>query len=224
MQDAVSSTDTLQLPSVPPGVPTYLQTPQQRAQACNERAVTMWVRTWYGNDEVGREQADEEYENLCDHVGEHASEFIRGNWAFEDDEQLLADPIGAPTVKGVTPPYVQVLFGCYPNSLEGGGGIRERQKSYIQSGLGVGKQHFMMVVADKRACQTGAVLLLGIDDFGRMTPERLRVKPGDVHSFCANWDDGQRLDENFRDEDDRELERDWLLGDDAWESPFIRVN
>ena len=66
----------------------------------------------------------------------------------------------------------------------------------------------MMVVADKRACQTGAVLLIGINDFGQMTAGRLRVKPDVVHNFCANWDDGQRLDENFREGEEGEV--DWL--------------
>jgi hypothetical protein len=119
------------------------------------------------------------------------------------------------------PTYVQALFGCYPDVPEGGGGLRTGYAEYIQSGQGVGKQHFMMVVADKRACETGAVLLLPINDFGNITPERLRVEPGAVHSFCANWDDGQRIDENFREREEGEV--DWLLGDDAWTSPFITV-
>lgn len=209
------------MPINPSGAPENLQTPQQRAETYNERPVTAWVRTWYGDGTVNREQADEEYENLCNHVGQFHQEFIRGNWAFEDHEELFADRIGAPTVTGVTPDYILSFFGCYPNVLEGGGGLRSRDESYIHSGQGVSKQHFMIVVADKRACQTGAVLLLGIDDFGKMTPGRLRVKPGHVHSFCVNWDDGQSLDENFRPGEEGEV--DWHLGEDAWTSPFIRV-
>lgn len=78
-----------------------------------------------------------------------------------------------------------------------------------------------MVVADKRACQTGAVLSIGINDFGQMVPERLRVKPGDVHSFCVVWDDGQRLDENFREGEEGVV--DWHLGNNPWISPFVRL-
>ncbi|KAG4438664.1 hypothetical protein IFR05_005845 [Cadophora sp. M221] len=196
----------------------------QRAQECNEHPNTLWVRTWYGNDGIRREKVDEEYKKLCQHTEESAnrgSQFIRGNWVFEDHEQLLSDPIGVPTETGVTPPYVRALLELYPNILERGGGLNVKREEYIQSGEGRGKQHLMMVVVDKRACQTGAVLLIGVNDFGRMVPGRLRVKPGDVHSFCVNWDDGQRLDENFREGEEGEM--DWYLGDDPWISLFVRL-
>ncbi|KAH7348392.1 hypothetical protein BKA65DRAFT_536441 [Rhexocercosporidium sp. MPI-PUGE-AT-0058] len=142
LQDAVWSTGAVQLPTVPPGVPEYLQTPQQRAQVYNERPNTMWVRSWYGNDKVSREMADKEYVKLCKHTEDppnHGSHFIRGNWAFEDHESLLSDLGGAPTEAGVTPAYVQALLELYPDVLEGGGGLRPKNEAYIQSGQEVGK-------------------------------------------------------------------------------------
>ncbi|KAH7419563.1 hypothetical protein BKA64DRAFT_651127 [Cadophora sp. MPI-SDFR-AT-0126] len=165
--------------------------------------------------------SDEGYRKVCEHTAEHTGEFIRGNFAFEDHEGLLADRIAASTVTGVTPPYVQRIFEMYPDILETGGGLRKGDETYILGGQGVRKQRLMLVVIDKRACRTGAVLLLGIDDFGQMVPQRLRVKPGDVHQLCANWEDGQRLDENFCEGEDGEV--DWFLGESAWISPFTRL-
>ncbi|PVH80056.1 hypothetical protein DL98DRAFT_515752 [Cadophora sp. DSE1049] len=123
---------------------------------------------------------------------------------------------------GITPPYVQTIFEMYSDILETGGGLRSGDEAYILGGLGVRKQHLMLVVVDKRACQTGTVLLLGIDDFAQIVPQRLRVKPGDVQQFCANWEDGQRLDENFREGEEGEV--DWFLGEGAWKSPSARVS
>ncbi|KAH6712520.1 hypothetical protein BKA61DRAFT_676332 [Leptodontidium sp. MPI-SDFR-AT-0119] len=109
LREAVWSTATVQFPHVPAGVPEHLQMPQQRAQSCNEHLITIWVRTLYGNDEASWEKADKDYRKLCDHTEElanYGSQFIRGNWAFEDHEQLLSDPVDVATETGITPPYV----------------------------------------------------------------------------------------------------------------------
>ncbi|RDL39247.1 uncharacterized protein BP5553_03587 [Venustampulla echinocandica] len=220
MQEAVWSSGEVKLPEVPTGVPKNLQTPQQRAETGNESTSVMWVRTWYGDKDIERGQADAAYAKLCQHVGEDDEQFIKGNWAFENDERL-ADNIVAPTATGVTPSYVQELFNRYPDVLEGGGGLRGNVVEYIESGRMAGKQHFMMIIADKRACETGAVLLLAIDDFGKMMPQRLRVKAGAVHISNNNWMDGQGLNENFL--EGEEGEQDYFLGDDAWTSPSFRI-
>lgn len=125
-------------------------------------------------------------------MDEYASEWIYGNWAFEDYEPLFPDPLGLPAQTGETPPYVLSLLKPYPDFIEGGC-IDARNGTYIRSVKGVGRQKFMVTVADKRACQTGAVLLIGFNDFAQMVPQRLRVKAGNIDTFCATWHNEQGL-------------------------------
>jgi len=200
--------------SVPPAIPKHLQTPQQRWEATTLMLPTMWIRTWFGNENVTRAEADAAYFKLCEHVDTEKSDFIDGNWAFEDDEEFM-DVSGAPTTAGVTPKYVNALFRRYPDVVDPGGRPTERDRRLIEEGVLVGVQRILMIVADKIACETGAVLLIGINDFGGMLPKRLRVKPDDVSYFTATWENnGQDLDESFSEGDTGELV--WYEGDDAW--------
>jgi hypothetical protein len=175
----------------------------------------MWVRTWFGNTDASRDEADAAYAKLCKHVDDDESEFLDGNWAFEDDEEFM-DTIGAPTVTGVTPQYVKSLLKRYPDALERAGGPTESEREFITAEGGQVGQRLLMMVADKIACETGAVLLLGIDEYGEMMPQRLRIRADDVIIHTGNWEDGQAIEECFHEGQKGELH--YYEGEDAWVS------
>ena len=117
--------NTLQLPDYPPSVPTNLQTAAQR---CGGPNGIWWMRTWYGNDDVSKQEADDSYAKLCKHVTYFNEEVELESWTMED-EDLFADRVSGPTVTGVTPFYVQDVFNQYPNLIDHGE-ISERELEF----------------------------------------------------------------------------------------------
>ncbi|CAG8954814.1 hypothetical protein HYFRA_00004740 [Hymenoscyphus fraxineus] len=201
-------------PTIPPGIPQHFQTPQQRAELLIVEPMMMWVRTWFGNEKTTRDEADGTYKKLCKHADGFGAGFIEGNFAFEDDLEF-EDRTGGPTGTGITPSYVLALLKRYPDVIDGYHGPSEKSIAYIEEGNMVGKQKGLMMVADKIACETGAVLLIGINDFGEMLPKRLRIKADDVVVFHANWTNQyQDLEENGEEGEVGELC--CYDGDDAW--------
>ncbi|EPE29152.1 hypothetical protein GLAREA_00312 [Glarea lozoyensis ATCC 20868] len=216
----------LRTPDALDGIPRDLQTKYQRAVLMDRRPRLIWVRTWFGNGTVTREEADTAYGKLCAHCDDDKSEFIDGDGAFEDDESL-ADRVGARTTTGVTPPYVFQILKRYPDFMYSPSDAKDVR--IVESGKYVGQQKLLFLVADKRACKLGEMLLLGVDEFGEMMPGRLRVKAGDVIVSVGNWFDGQALDENFREGEEGEQECNldgggWDLGyDNGTSIPVAKV-
>ena len=92
----------------------------------------------------------------------------------------------------------------------------------IHAGDRAKHQCLMVMVADRRACETGVVLLLGINEYGEMIPQRLRIAAARVWDFYCCWFNGQGIDENCDENEEGEI--DYLLGEDGWESIIFERN
>lgn len=99
-------------------MPRDLLSPLHR-QALGWGGSLFWIRTWFGNEEVRKEDADAAYARLCGVVTEvSGQEFLDRPTVFED-EGRFADRSGeSETHTGATPPYVLEAFCDYPDILE----------------------------------------------------------------------------------------------------------
>lgn len=123
-------------------------------------------------------------------------EFIDRPWVFED-EGRFADRSGeSETYAGVTPPYVLEAFCDYPDRLEAGlidGKVLEEVRYFDENPEEEPAECWLVVVADREACEEGTVLFMEIDGFGEMLPGRLRVPPRDVATRIYCYINGQHL-------------------------------
>ncbi|KAF2473702.1 uncharacterized protein BDR25DRAFT_281634 [Lindgomyces ingoldianus] len=175
-----------------------------------------WVRTWYGSEKaaasmsrsggeateaaqtetVSRATADADYRRLWrraffddpddpdeafdDHRAWHRS-FI-----FDDDPaaygviQRSADEDVAPT--GSTPDFiVNVLMHC-PDQLIGLSGGHDL--SHVDEDH---DQNLLVMIADRKACESGWVLQIGLNNRGEVLPGRVRSKASQTSTENANW-------------------------------------
>lgn len=86
----------------------------------------------------------------------------------------------------------------------------EEELPYVEK-----SQSLMVCVADRKACEDGLVLFLGINHRGQVLPFRLRDKASKVGLYEANWMDGQALHENASDPD-KDVEYQMCKSDDGW--------
>lgn len=176
-------------------MPQDLLTPLHR-QALSWGSSLFWIRTWFGNEEVSREDADSAYARLCDVVMEAGEEFVDRLWVFEDESRFADRSGDSETHTGVTPPSVLEAFCDYPDRLEAGQvDWKELEEiQYLDENPEVeSKERWLVVVADREACVKGTVLFLEIDEFGEMLPGRLRVPPRDVVSRINSYINGYHL-------------------------------
>lgn len=181
---------------IPMAVPQDLLSPVHR-QALGCGSNLFWIRTWYGNEEVSKEDADHAYARLCEVIMEEdALEFVDRPWVFED-ESRFADRSGESlTYTGVTPPYVLEAFYDYPDRLETSllGKKELDDLQYLDENPDEEPAEcWLVAVADREACEEGTVLFLEVDEFGEMLPGRLRVPPRDVVTRINSYINGQHL-------------------------------
>lgn len=145
---------------------------------------------------MSREDADRAYARLCEVVMEDALEFIDRPWVFED-ESRFADRSGESlTFTGVTPPYVLEAFCDYPDRLEASMLSKKEldDMHYLNENPDEERaERWLVVVADREACEEGTVLFLEVDEFGEMLPGRLRIPPRDVLTRIGCYINGQHL-------------------------------
>ena len=164
-----------------------------------EASGLFWIRTWFGNEDVSREEADSAYARLCDVVMEEiqvGDEIIERPWLFED-ESRFADRSGkSETYTGVIPSYVLEAFCDYPDRLESSVVTTEELEriSYLdENPQEEQEEYWLVVVADREACEQGTVLFMEVGQFGAMLSGRLRVPPRDVVSRINCYRNGQTL-------------------------------
>jgi hypothetical protein len=106
------------LAEVPQAVPQDLLSPVHR-QALRWGSSLFWIRTWYGNEEVSRDDADRAYVRFCEVVMEEdALDFVDRPWVFEDESRFGDRSGESLTYTGVTHPYVLEASYDYPDRLE----------------------------------------------------------------------------------------------------------
>ncbi|KFY39466.1 hypothetical protein V495_05926 [Pseudogymnoascus sp. VKM F-4514 (FW-929)] len=185
------------LAELPQGVPRDLLSPLHR-QALGWGAGLFWIRTWFGNEEVRKEDADAAYARLCGVVTEEVSgqEFLDRPTVFEDEGRFADRSGGSGTHTGATQPYVLEAFCDYPDILERRlvDGKELEEVRYLDENPEEEEiECWLVVVADREACEEGTVLFMEIDGFGEMMPGRLRVPPRDVVTRINCYINGQHL-------------------------------
>ncbi|KAI9042649.1 uncharacterized protein KD926_005255 [Aspergillus affinis] len=165
------------------------------------------IRTWYGGLDQPRLEA-------C-----VTKEFI-----YEDRNELARASNGPDIEAGVAlgtpgsmPGYlVAVMMHC-PELFEGcsddewrhfSGEEREEEESRTS-------QVAMVLVADRKACEEGWVLLLALNHRGQVLPFRVRERASEAAQHVVNWAEGQPLVEmTWKEDDEGEFN---FTGGDGWD-------
>ncbi|KAH8428568.1 uncharacterized protein LDX57_006264 [Aspergillus melleus] len=212
--------------SYPPDIPQTLLTETDRSIS-TILATALWIRTWFGGpDQSSQEAADAAYQRLRERVtGLEACmtpEFIY------DERDELAQVSNGPDIEAGTalgtpwsiPGYLVAAMMHCPELFEGcsDGGWRhfsgeEREEEENESRT---SQVAMVLVADRKACEEGWVLLLALNHRGQVLPYRVRERASEAAQHVVNWAEGQPLVEMaWREDDEGEFNLAWR-GDDGW--------
>ena len=174
------------------------------------------VRTWYGVDgkdgeaeTVTRASADAAYLRLyrrailCLPEGSDETEPLDGPGeetvslfdTFDNDPGSFALPqrnAEEDVVRvGTVPPFLLNALMRKPDSFDGISGsewreddpgmVREEEDRLAMS------QHFLVLVADRKACEQGWMLQVAVTHKGQVLPYRVRVKAGETKSHVNQW-------------------------------------
>ncbi|KAJ5981362.1 hypothetical protein N7522_013783 [Penicillium canescens] len=218
---------------IPAGVPQDLLSEEDRALS-SMLSTTLWIRTWFGDptDKTSQEAADTAYSRLRKQVLQQGREnyhvsCIPEEFVFEDREELSADAQrGRDVIGGVAagrpgsvPGYlVAALMHC-PELFEGMSDDdwrhfmgEERAEELAESDRA---QSALVLVADRKACEEGWVLVLAVNHRGEILPFRVRERAKETAQIAVSWQEGQPLSE-IADEEDEDVEF-YLGGGDGWE-------
>lgn len=175
----------------------------------------MWIRTWFGGqDQAGQNEADEVYRRLRERVS-GLRDCLDDEFIFEDRNELARNlgtsgsevnngvAVGRP---GSRPGYLIAAMMHCPELLDGisdddwrhfSGDEREEEEMECAR-----SQSAMVLVADRKACEEGWLLLLAINHKGQILPFRAREKASMAAQHVVNWMNGQPLSEMASSEDD----------------------
>ncbi|KAJ5958479.1 uncharacterized protein N7479_005629 [Penicillium vulpinum] len=217
---------------IPVGVPQDLLSEDDRALN-SMLSTTLWIRTWFGDPkDKSQEAADTAYARLRKTVLQQGREnyhisYIPKEFVFEDRQELSADAQrGGDVIRGVAagcagsvPGYlVAALMHC-PELFEGMSDDdwrhftgEERAEELAESDR---VQSALVLVADRKACEEGWVLVLAVNHRGEILPFRVRERAKDTAQIAVNWLQGQPLSE-VADDEDEDVEF-YLGGGDGWE-------
>lgn len=98
---------------------------------------------------------------------------------------------------------------CHRSSSEAEAEAAEKEKEQDKV------QNLLVLVADRKACETGWVLHLAINHKGQVLPFRIRDQAREVSTSVGNWMDSQALTENTLDPD-QDVEY-YMREGDGWE-------
>ncbi|KAK1142860.1 hypothetical protein N8T08_007294 [Aspergillus melleus] len=209
----------------PPDIPQDLLTETDRSVS-TILATALWIRTWFGGPgQPSQEAADAAYQRLREAVTGldacMAPEFI-----YDERDDFAQASSGADIEAGTAlgtpssiPGYlVDAMMHC-PELFEGcsDGDWRhfrgeERKEEEMESRA---SQVAMVLVADRKACKEGWVLLLALNHRGQVLPYRVRERASEAAQHVVNWAEGQPLVEMaWREDDDGEFN---LTGGDGWD-------
>ncbi|KAL4860889.1 hypothetical protein BDV12DRAFT_204585 [Aspergillus spectabilis] len=190
---------------IPAHIPQDLCTVAQRS-ADGQLTRTIWIRTWFGmpGDEESPAAADVAYKNLCFYALQQGDEnqdppfAIRKEFMYDyqrSDTPDLSDGVVLGTAWS-TPSYVvEALMHC-PNQLSGlPDNDNDDLERYVNE-LKDTDQQLLFCIADRKACEEGWVLFLGINHKGQVLPFRVRQKATFIEQdILALWegDDGVPL-------------------------------
>ncbi|KAI9040582.1 uncharacterized protein KD926_008149 [Aspergillus affinis] len=218
----------------PTGVPQDLLSENDRARS-GLITSTLWIRTWFGDptDKTSQEAADTAYARLRKEVLQRGDEnnniyCMFEEFIFEDRQELSADAqrgediVGGVAVgrPGSVPGYL-IAAQMHLADLFDGTSDRpwrhftgeERAESLAESDR---TQSALVVVADRKACEEGWVLVLAVNHRGEILPFRVRERAKEAAKLMSNWDDEVPLADIVDDEDE---DVECYLGEgDGWES------
>ncbi|KAL3478576.1 hypothetical protein BJX99DRAFT_224336 [Aspergillus californicus] len=201
---------------IPSHVPRDLLTRRERAHD-GQIERTLFIRTWYGDSTSAesQEKADRDYARLTGVISDEYGEMgvMMDSFFIFDTREVFSDVQardgefveGVATARpGVMPSYVLAALTRCPDQIDG---CRVEGLDDLPPVEEVeGGQMLLVVIADRKACEDGWVLHLGIDHKGSVLPFRIRDRADCVSSNLGNWSDGQQLTENTLDpEEDVEL-------------------
>ncbi|CEL03735.1 hypothetical protein ASPCAL04881 [Aspergillus calidoustus] len=213
----VSTTD-----EVPAGVHVDLLTPGERA--CDGHySKSFWIRTWFGekNNEASQRAADDGYKRLYFYALQNLDENADGdeplllnkNFAFDHADvetselhegNVVARPWSMPS-------WLVDAFCRYPDQLNS---IRILGLD-SQSERGDADQNLLVCTADRKACEEGWLLLLGVNHKGQILPARVRERAADADLIMSSWNqDSPMLAECVTGEPGEE---EFLHDGDGWE-------
>ncbi|KAL4869842.1 hypothetical protein BDV12DRAFT_195852 [Aspergillus spectabilis] len=176
------------------GVLVDLLSPVERACA-GVYSKSFWIRTWFGekNNEASQRAADDGYkrlyfyalQNLDENADDDEPLFLNKNFVFD-----LADVEASELNKGnvvarlwSTPSWLVDAFCRYPDQLN-----RIRILGLdSQSERGDADQNMLVCIADRKACEEGWVLLLGVNHKGQILPARVRERAADADLIMSSW-------------------------------------
>lgn len=217
---------------IPAHIPRDLLSNKERA-VNGERSSTLFIRTWFGqkDDQVSQAAADAAYRRLMvcamqDGDPDGAYDCISQEYIFDSRDELFSDnpydisnspdivdgiSLGTP---GSVPLYFLTALMHCPDQFDGVGVEEEYHHTASEVEWNETRQNLLMLVADRKACETGWVLHLAVTHKGQVLPFRIRDAATWVSTNIANWDDGQVLTENtLNPSDDVEL---YMRDDDGW--------
>ncbi|KAJ5165063.1 uncharacterized protein N7500_006893 [Penicillium coprophilum] len=218
---------------IPAGVPQDLLSEDDRALS-SMLSTTLWIRTWFGDpaNEQSQEAADMAYARLRKQVLQQGLEdyqvsCIPEEFIFEDRRELSADAqrdggviagvaAGRP---GSVPGYlVAALMHC-PELFDGMSDDdwrhftgEERAEELTESDRA---QNVLVLIADRKACEEGWVLVSAVNHRGEILPFRVRERAKEAAQIAVNWQEGQPLSE-MADEEDEDVEL-YLGEGDGWD-------
>ncbi|GAB1216464.1 hypothetical protein ATERTT37_005679 [Aspergillus terreus] len=203
---------------LPPEVPQDLLSEDDRAIS-NMLSSTLWIRTWFGGaDQASQDAADSAYGRLRREVLQQGREnyhvsCICEEFVFEDRRELSCDAEGPDVVGGIAagrpgsvPGYLIAAMMHCPELFEGTSDDDWRHFSGDQRAEELQgsdrSQAALVIVADRKACEEGWVLLLAVNHRGQILPFRVREKARETAQHAVNWLEGQPLSEIAFEEDE----------------------
>ncbi|KAF7585708.1 hypothetical protein BBP40_010258 [Aspergillus hancockii] len=203
---------------LPPEVPQDLLPEDDRAIS-SMLSSTLWIRTWFGGtDQASQDAADTAYRRLRLEVLQQRREnyhvsCIREEFVFEDRRELSRDAEGPDVVGGIAggrpgsvPGYLVAAMMHCPELFEGMSDDdwrhfsgEERAEELEESDR---SQAALVIVADRKACEEGWVLLLAVNHRGQVLPFRVRERARETAQLAVNWLVGQPLSEIASEEDE----------------------
>ncbi|KAH7122763.1 hypothetical protein B0J11DRAFT_616133 [Dendryphion nanum] len=217
--------------AVPENVPKDLLSDDDRITNIGSSNVA-WIRTWYGNEGKGledgetitRSSADESYRRLyrrailCLDEGQDESDLAEPNEipigrhdCHDDDPEALGMAESNSDEEIVTPGEIPLfalsMFMKVPDTLDGLSMSSfwrdddEEAKKEMKEQLPL-RQHFLLFVADREACERGWVLQVALNHKGQVLPYRVRGRAAWTKNHVVHWIAmGRNLDATDEQED-----------------------
>ncbi|KAJ5397046.1 hypothetical protein N7509_005159 [Penicillium cosmopolitanum] len=173
----------------------------------------LWIRTSFGrkDDPASRSAADAGYRRIRSITAEDNLDNILDQECFYDNEKYSSNnPVpdedespefidgfacGTP---GPVPSYMITTLMNKPDTLDGLSDRNWPTESYMIPPEPDMFQSLMVVVADRKSCEEGWMLLLAVNHKGEVLPFRIRERASWTTQLLLNFMDGQHLDENTR--------------------------